>query len=299
MGYTTVDIRQLNYFISVANNLNFTKAAEQHFISQTAMSQQILALEEGLGVKLFIRNNRNVRLTPAGKVFYKEAKLIVARYNEAVKRTLSTASGFEGNLRVGFIGVHEKGFLPKLIRSFHHKYPAIELTIIQNNNEKLYKDLEQGLIDMTFNLKFNMENYPNVDWKSIRKDPICAIVYRDHPLAKNHTISRSALRYEPFVVLKREESPYGYDNMVEDCLSSGFSPNIVHRAGSIETMLLMVEAEMGIAMFPKTAEVYGNENLRYINLEENKTIELIIAWIKENDNPSIPLFLDILEDIIR
>lgn len=292
-----MDMRQLNYFISVAEHLNFTKAAEHHYIAQTAISQQIQALEQHLGVKLFLRNNRLVQLTPAGKVFYKEAKLMVARSEEAISKTRRAALGNEGTLKIGFQGPNEKRFLPALIRTFKHMYPNIDLSFIQNNPEKLREALAHGLLDLAFTSVLGLEQTPGVVWNTFSKDPICAIIYRDHPLANEKSIRRSSLANESFVAIDRREAPFARDAMIRDCVNCGFSPNIVAECLSFESLLLLVEAEVGIALMRRGLEAYANNSLRFIELEgENEYNELVIAWMEDNLNPTIPLFLQALEN---
>lgn len=292
-----MDIRQLGYFISVAENLNFTKAAKQHFIAQTSISQQIMALEQHVGAKLFHRNNRLVQLTAAGKVFYNEAKIIVARSEEAINKTLQAVSGFEGTLKIGFLGPNEKWFLPELIRYFRRTYPTIDLTLTQNNMEKLREALEQGLMDVAFNFTLGIDTTSGITWKTIYKDPICILIYRDHPLANEPRIRLSDLSNESFIAIDRREAPFAFDAMIQECVNSGFSPNIVVQSRSFETILFMVEAEMGIALVPRCFEMYTNKNLRFIELEgEQEYVELVVAWMKNNLNPAIPLFIKALED---
>ncbi len=292
-----MDMRQLQYFISVAETLNFTKAAKQHYIAQQAISQQIAALEKKLGVQLFYRNNRSVQLTPAGKVFYKEIKIITARLEDAINKALRAASSFEGTLKVGFLGPNEKWFLPELIRKFRNSYPNIDLTMTQGNLEKLRESIQQGLLDIAFNFSLCMDPASGITWKTINRDPICVILYRDHPLANEPRIRLASLANDSFVAIDRREAPFAFDAMVRQCLNSGFSPKIVSQSRSFETVLFMVEAETGIALVPRCFEIYTNDKLRFIELEgETETVELVVAWLKDNPNPAIPLFLKALEE---
>ncbi|MBS4024689.1 MAG: LysR family transcriptional regulator [Clostridia bacterium] len=293
-----MEIRQLQYFISVAEHLNFTKAASDHYIAQAAISQQIMSLEQQLGVKLFVRNNRSVELTSAGKVLYKEAKVIIAKSNEAIRKTKRAASGFEGTLKVGILGTNEKNFLPQLIRNFRLAFPAIDITIIQDNAEALRENINNGLLDVAFSPVYGITTDPDISYKTVYQDPFCAVVYRDHPLSNETRISRSALANEAFIFIDRKEAPAGYDALIEDCIKSGFSPNITCHVRIVETILLMVEAEMGIAVLPRCFEIYKNDNLRFIELEgEDEYFELVVSWLKANINPTIPLFLTAIEEV--
>ncbi|MCL6479471.1 MAG: LysR family transcriptional regulator [Peptococcaceae bacterium] len=293
-----MDIRQLSYFISVAEHLSFTKAAEHHHIAQTAVSQQIMALEHQLGVKLFFRNNRSVRLTPAGNVFYREAKLIVARTEEAINKTRKAASGLDGYLRIGFVAPYRKIFLPELIRNFKRHYPGISLTFDQANVGKLREALEHELLDIAVISSYGIENTPGLVWKTLFKEPQCAVLYRSHPLAKEQKIRRTALANESFVAFDQREASFAFDGMIQDCVRSGFSPKIVEQSRFLETVLFLVEAEIGITLLPRCYESYAGNNLRFIELEgENEYHEYVVAWMRDNHNPAIPLFLKAIEDL--
>lgn len=287
-----MDIRQLNYFISVAEHLNFTKAAKCHYIAQTAMSQQIRALEKKVGVDLFIRNNRSVRLTPAGIQFFKEAKRIVTIAEDALKRTRHAASGIAGALQIGFLGPNEKRFLPELIRKFRNTYPNINLTFKQGNAETIREELEQELLDIAFTMTVDIDKNSMIVWKLLYSDPICVIMHRDHPLANQTKINLYALAHDPFVAIEPEEYPGAFERMVQFCEARGFSPNIVCHQRSLDSVLMMVEAGVGITLLPHFFDVYINPNLRFIDLEGDiDQVDSVVAWHKGNPNPSIPMFL--------
>lgn len=288
-----MDTRQLQYFISVADCLNFTKAAQKFFISQTAISQQIKALEDTLNVKLFTRTNRSVKLTPAGHIFYKDAKIIISKTNEAIKNVQLANSGYSGFLNIGIIPGHEHAYLPKLIRNFRRSYPLIDISIKEDNIENLNKQLEDGLLDVAFNINFELEKYKNLKWKSILRQPIYAILYKNHPLANETILTRASLKDENFIFLKRSEAPYGFDEMISNCINCGFSPKIVHQTESINTMYLMIKSEMGITIFPKYIADNENDDLVFIKLEgENEYVESVLTWDSTNINPALSLFLD-------
>jgi len=301
-GGATIDIRQLQYFISVAEYLNFTQAAQHHFIAQTAMSQQIQAIEKQLGVKLFIRNTRSVQLTPAGAIFLREAKLMVVIAAEAVKKTQQAACGVVGSLKIGFLGPNEKRFLPELIRKFHHDYPMIDLTFTQDNTETINAYLDRGLLDVAFTEYYNLQKTPNFQWKTICSDPICAILHRDHPLANDGKIDLSALTHEPFVAIDSQEYHGAYERMVEFCITKGgFKPKIISQHRHPETIMLMIEAGMGITLLPHYFfSSYVTPNLRFVELAgEGEFVHSMVAWKQDYKNPSIPLFLKELGNTIK
>ena len=143
-----MDIRCLKYFVSVAKHMNFTRAAKECFISQTAMSQHISKMEEELGFKLFYRNNRRVELTPGGKVFLEEATNLLRKFDHAVFWSSVASMDYTGQLRVGFLSYAEKWFLPDLLRVFHHRNPRVEIVPSRNNLVGLYEGLRTGDLDV-------------------------------------------------------------------------------------------------------------------------------------------------------
>ncbi|MBP2650369.1 MAG: transcriptional regulator AlsR family [Firmicutes bacterium] len=284
--------RQLDYFISVAEYLSFTKAAQHHFMAQTAMSQQIRVLENKIGVDLFIRNNRSVQLTPAGRIFLQETKRIIAISEEAIKKAQLAASGFVGSLKIGFLGPNEKRFLPDLIKNFRHDYPNIILSFKQGNAETIRSDLEHGLLDIAFTMAFDLDQTPGLVWETLYCDPICVILHRDHPLANETKISPSALAHEPFVAMEHREYPGAVERMIQFCIARGFTPNIVSTNTYLETVLLMVEAGIGVTLLPRFFDSYTNDNIRFIDLAGDPDYVYSVAcWKKNYCNPSIPIFL--------
>lgn len=293
-----MNIKQLEYFISVAQNLSFTKAAKEHYLSQTAISQQIKNLEESIGFQLFFRTKQSVKLTPAGETFYVEAKIIIDKLNVAINKSFLVSSGYIGTLTIGFLEGHEKVFLPKLLSKFKESYPNINLNIIKGNMNSLYTKLQTGLIDLVFSFNFDINKYSDVSSKTIGNYPICAILYNDHPLSSRDVINRSELKNEDFIFLDRSTSPFGFDCMLSHCIDAGFSPNIIYTSDSIETILLMVEAKLGITMLPRFNNFSSLGNLKFIDLKD-ETTESVISWNKNNNTLQLKTFLTFVDDILK
>ncbi len=292
-----MEFQQLVYFISSAEHRSFTKAAEKLFISQTAISQQILALERNLKVKLFHRTKRGVELTSAGKILYQEAKKIVELNNKVEEKMKQVALGYQGIIGIG-VSFYDVPFLPELLRTFKKKYPRIHINLNRDNLHKLNQDLENGIIDVAFTSLVGIEEIEGVSWRIIERHPIYAILYKGHPLANRKSICRSELANECFVAIDKEESTSGYNEMIMHCLKSGFSPNICYESKYLETVLLLIEAEFGVALLPGGFKKYGGDNLRFIPLENDNYVELIAAWLTDNSNPALEVFLDDLSAYI-
>lgn len=291
-----MDMRQLRYFIAVAENLNFTEAAKQLFVAQSAVSQQIADFESKLDVQLFIRNKRSVKLTNAGTVLLEEAINLVKKYEEAIKKTRQADLGIVGNLNVGFLGYTEKNFLPYLIRQFSRNYPKIDLQLDQFNHGMLIDALNNDELDIGFTLSFGINKISSLKRKNILTEPISIVLYCDHPLAHKSSINISDLRDERFIVLNREESPQGFNQTLLICANNGFSPNIVSEPRLLSTALMLVDAGMGIAILPKSLKLHSSHSLCFVDIQgESDKHELVVAWKKDNINPTVSLFLKELE----
>lgn len=293
-----MDIKQLEYFICIAEVLNFTKAAEKFYISQTAMSQQIKCLEDSLNVKLFTRNNRKVSLTPAGQVFYKKCKSIVNDVDNAINETIKTASGYNGSLKIGFTSGHSTSIIYNLLKSFLKKYPDVDITILDSNLGNLYEDLNNKNLDLVFSVNFNLTDIKNFKFLHINSDYLYVIMNKDHPFAHYKTLCRSDLKNEKFVFLDRKEVPLGYDKFISNCITAGFSPNIVKHCNSLESLSLLIKLGIGITILPKFHVANFENDLIFIPLKnEEFKIDNVLIWNDSSLNPTIDLFLKHIESL--
>ncbi len=290
-----MDIEHLRYFLSVAKFLSFTKAAEEQHIAQPSMSQIIASMEKQLGAKLFERSNRSVRFTPAGRVFYDEAIILVERYDEAVKKLHSASSGMAGVLRVGFWGPYEPILIPRLLATFRRSYPKIELSIRQDSNTALVEALSNDLIDIVFSSPYPFQDRDDISFLLLDSSPSCAVVHQNHPLVGVGRISPEFLNNEKFVLLDMQD-PQDNGKLQKDWIRNGLKPAIVTRPTQYENMLLMVEAEIGITLLPRCMEPFTGPNLCYIELEGDMAVDFCVAWSKKNKNPAVRLLLNIVEE---
>lgn len=289
-----MDIQHMRYFLSVVKFLNFTKAAEEHHIAQPSMSQIISSIEKELGTKLFERNNRSVRLTSAGRTFYDEALILVARFDEAVKKVQRASSGLTGVLRVGYWGPYEPILIPSLLAKFRRAYPKIELSIHQDNNRSLVEALTNDLIDIVFSSPYPFQDRGDISLLLLNSSPSCAVVHKNHPLADVDVIRPEFLNNEKFVLLDMQD-PQDNSKLQKDWLRNGLRPAAVTRPTLYENMLLMVEAEIGITLLPRCMAPFTGPNLRYIEMEGDITVDFCVAWSPKNKNPAIRLLLNIIE----
>ena len=298
-----MNLNQLRYFVSVAENGSFTKAAMQHFISQTAITQQIHALEENIGAKLLDRNSRPVSLTPAGKVFLKEAREILGKMDTALLRTREATTGLEGELRLGYTKGYEHSDLPKHLRSFHQEYPNVLLSCYRCDTDMLAAGLVNGDYDIIFTWdSTNLQQEETLQLQVVERVPLAVALYASHPLARRSVLSRRDLKQENILFM----SPSGTGDSFGDAFyirlyqQAGYQPNILMRSNDMESILMMVAAEEGISIVPEYSHPWdvGTENVVFVPLSgKGETEEILIAWRKNDDNPALHHFLQQLPKV--
>lgn len=300
MEGVNMDIRQLQYFITVAECLNFTEAAKRLYIVQSALSQQIVEIEKKIGVTLLERSKRSVKLTSAGHIFLKDAIDIVDRYNQALVKTRQTEQGLIGTLKVGFLSDSFSNFLPPLIQKFIGTYPNIDMKLTLLSNGPLMEKLSEDAIDLAFTINVGMHYVPNVDWLQISQDFVSVMVNRNHPLASEATVDFSKFSSERFIIMRRQVSPQGFDSTLQICANNGFSPKIVDEVNAVKDMLLLVASGIGVAILPNHIGKDYSNFVCCIPLEKGKyVVDLVAAWKKTNLNPSLPYFLDTLRSELK
>ena len=290
-----METRQLKYFLDVANCLNFTKAAQQNHIAQTAMSQNIISLENQLGFKLFNRNNRNVSLTYMGEHFYREAMEIFRAVERAEAHMRNIVSGSEGVVRLGFQGEHESHFLPRVIRRFRARHPGVALELLQDVPGRLEQALESGEADVIFNIQYQ-ETAVDAKELLVESQPLCLVTALEHPLAKAEQVSRAQLSDEPMVFINPVCGENIYHYMIHDSLQSGFTPRIVGYASTIYALLVMVACGIGITILPKNCDT-GQQEVAFVPLEEKSLLNVVARWKAGNDNAAVRGFVKILEEM--
>ncbi|WP_123053905.1 LysR family transcriptional regulator [Clostridium sp. JN-1] len=268
-----MNTKQLEYFVSLTETLNFTKTAQKFYISQTAVTKQIKRLEQMLDTKLFIRNNHHVELTPAGSVFLTQAKIILFKIEEAAERVHLTTIGFVGVLRIGFVMGYEKTSFSDLLFQFHNKYPNISIIFVRGNEKELYDKVSNLELDIVFNTWNEKEMTSLLDKYLIKAYSLNVIVHPTHPLA-----SRKSVRFEELT----NETIFRYSEIQD-----------------IESILLMVSANMGIAILPSYCVRYLNQSqhLMIISLEDgNEYVNIMAIWNRENYNPALPKLTQIIKN---
>lgn len=292
-----MNTNQLRYFVAAAQAKSFTKAAEQFYISQTAVTQQIHLLEESLGCTLFDRSTRPVSLTPSGQTFLIEAKAILERMSQAVERVHDAATGLVGTLRVGYVRGYERSDLSELMRHFHQEHTNILITFYRGSADALAAGLLAGQYDIIFTWdSTNLKQNPDVEHCIVENAGLVVALYDRHPFAQRRSLTRQELRSESIIYMSPSaaDDSYGDNFFMGLYRDAGYRPNILFRSADCESVLMMVAAEEGISILPDyfTEKLYDADNLKFVPLlGKQEREEIIAAWRRDSSNSALPLFL--------
>ncbi|NPE61081.1 LysR family transcriptional regulator [Dickeya dadantii] len=268
-----IELRHLRYFVAVAEELHFGRAAEKLHISQPPLSQQIQALEEQIGAQLLERNNRNVRLTQAGELFLKEAWAIINQVNQAAERAARIQRGEIGELNIGFTS--SAPFVKQVSRSllqFRQSYPEVHIQMLEINTKQQIEPLLDGKLDLGV-----MRNNPlpeTLRHQLLLHEPMVAVVHEEHPLAAapGGHISIQQLASEPFVFFAREVGTALYDEVLTLLKKYGITPYITQEVGEAMTIIGLVSAGLGVSLLPASFRRIRVDGVKYLSLQEKDAI---------------------------
>ncbi len=289
---------QLKYFITAAETLSFTEAGKLHYISQTAITQHIQSLEEQLGVKLFAREKKRVHLTPAGEIFYMEAKAILERSKIAVSRARNAADGISGSLNIGYVKGQCFSRITPLIKKFYLQNPSVKFQIFRQAHLDLLMNLEKGKLDFIFNIVYGNTDLTNYSYQRIGRDRLYAVLPPGHPYSQLSSIRRYDLRDEPFLLTKYYDDPSAkkYGHVIPDKYAeSGFIPKIDSRSSDAETLMILVSTGIGITILPESivSTLGHSTDLSFVPLEgDHEYVDILAIWKDNTVNPVTHVFKD-------
>lgn len=285
-----MELRHLRYFVAVAEELHFHRAAERLHISQPPLSQQIRALEAELGVQLLERNRRSVSLTAAGAVYLHEAREILAAVEHATETARSVARGESGRLAVGFVGSAMHGALPDVLRAHRRAYPKVALALRELPTAGQLEALASGRIDVGVLRPPVLE--PALAFETIHTEPFVVALPADHPLAAEDEVALVALLDEPFVLLARREAPGLHLSLNEAMFAAGGIPRVVQEAREMQTVVGLVAAGLGVSLVPASVGADAHHGVAYRPVAgEPPVVELALAWKPDALTPVVEAFL--------
>jgi len=290
-----MELRHLRYFVAVAEELHFGRAAARLMIVQPSLSQQIQQLEDELGFPLLKRTKRSVELTDAGKVFLVEAQQILAQVQEAKRAARRANLGEVGRLAIGYISSSTYDLLPMMLRAYRDYFPAVEVILRELTTQEQVRALEANVIQVGL-LRLPI-NSPLLNAEVVRREPIVSVLPEKHPLAAQEQIAVSQLANEPFVLQSRQRGAGYYLQLMRLCLASGFSPNVVQEVTEMHTIVSLVAAGIGVSLVPLSTRNIRSQGVVYRELTETILTETAVAWRHDVDSAVVENFLAVVKEI--
>lgn len=288
---------QIKCFLALAGTLNFTKAASQLYLSQPALSRQISNMERELNTQLFFRDQKKVSLTPAGALLARELEGIQTNLDGLISRVQTVGMGYIGSLTIGTLEGQWLGdTFTDICSRFMEKYPNVQVNICQGSFAELRHQLSSGAIDIAMTIEFDIAGQEGVTHRRLDEDQAVLAISRKLPLAQKETITFKDILSETFLMISPEDSRMGYELMERDLRREGLRPNNIRYAPNRSTMMLWVEAGLGIGIMNYTSALAKNPTIRVISEIELDDASSCLAWRKENLNPAIELFDKILQE---
>ena len=294
-----LEARQLRYFVAVAEELHFGRAAQRLHISQPPLSYQVRQLEQGLGVTLFERTQRSVKLTYAGGVFLVHARAALSKLEEAVETVRAAARGEAGFLRVGYTAASAYSVMPTLMYAFKQRFPQVEVVLRETVSSEQIDDLLEGRLDV--GLIRPIAHWPQLVTEKLREERLIVAIPANDPIAQLRIVSLSDLHGVPFIGFSQKESGYFYDMIANLLGTEKIVPMLVQRATQTHAVVALVSAGLGLAIVPDASAPALVERVVYRPLHADRLPrpELHLGWRREELTPVLRSFLAVAREVSR
>jgi DNA-binding transcriptional LysR family regulator len=273
-----VELRHLRYFVAVAEQLSFTRAAERLHVAQPALSRQIRQLEEEVGISLFQRDHRSVSLTEAGRSFWAEAKLILQQSEHAVKSLQTRAKLEQRELNLGYVWGLFHTFAPAVLARFWRDYPQVAVNLFDRTAMQQAKALAEGRLDAGFIGFAEEADRTGLSKLKVGSCQFLVALPRQHALARQKKVSLEALREEFFIAISEESYPAAAHVISSACRRAGFRPKALQSAERGFTAISLVAANCGVALLPEALQALPHEGVIFCPLAQPVKADLFLAW---------------------
>jgi LysR family transcriptional regulator, benzoate and cis,cis-muconate-responsive activator of ben and cat genes len=294
-----VELRHLRYFVAVARERNFTRAAEKLHIAQPPLSRQVRQLEDELGIDLIEAGSRPLRLSEAGRLFYEQAVQVLERVDEMKAMIGRLHDAGRGRFSVGFVGSTLYGKLPEVIRSYRATRPGVELTLLELTSVEQIAALKEGRIDVGFG-RIPLDD-PGLHRQLLRNEKLVAAVPANHPvLARTKALRLADLAAEPLIVYPKAPRPSYADQVLSLFREAGLKPPAVHEVRELQTALGLVAAEAGVCLVPASVERLRRDNVAYRPMDAVEAVSPIIMSSRKGDrSPELALIVKLIRQLYR
>lgn len=292
MGYQ-LELRHFRYFLTVAEELHYRKAAEKLFISQPGLSRQIKQMEELLDTPLFIRDKKRVVLTPAGKYLKGEVEFILNHLERTQKQLQTVREGGLGEVRIGFLGSAMQRLIPALLLRLKQLYPGIKTSLEELSNRAQVEAILKDRLDIGFVRLARVSK--DIEIAPVEEDTFSVVLPKDHALSAGNFKGMAQLRDEDFILFAQEYSPQYYDTVMSICEDAGFSPKVSHKSVHAQTIFKLVENRLGIAIVPTSLQFGFQMEVKFLELKAvRQRAVLSVIWKRDNRNPALRNCMDLL-----
>jgi DNA-binding transcriptional LysR family regulator len=285
-----MELRQLRYFVAVAEELHFRRAAARLHISQPPLSQQIAALEDELGVRLLERTRRRVEMTPAGEAFLRDARATLAELDVAVSTARAIDAGQEGVLRVGFVGSALLSIVPSTVQRFRRTRPGIEIELRERSTVEQLRAVSTGLVDVGL-VRPPIETDESLHTEVVMRERTVAAIPEGHPLARLRRVPLRRLATQPLVLFPRRQAPGYHDLLIGRLAATGSTPQIAQYAPEMMTIIGLVAAGIGVSPVPASVTHLAIDGVTYRPLSGAPDTELVAVTRAAEQSPVVRAFL--------
>jgi DNA-binding transcriptional LysR family regulator len=285
-----VELRQLRYFVAVAEELHFRRAAERLHISQPPLSQQIRALEEELGFALLVRTRRRVELTPAGAAFLRDARALLSELDSAVAGARQIDAGQTGRLRINFVGSALLSIVPGSVERFRRSRPGVALELRERATVDQLRAVRAGLADVGL-VRPPIEEDDSVRVETVLRERTLAALPAAHPLAALRRVPLSRLAAEPLVLFPRDQAPGFHDLLIDSLAGAGSAPRVIQYAPEMLTIIGLVAAGTGVSLVPASVARLALDGVAYRPVTGAPRSELVAITRAGDDSALVRAFV--------
>lgn len=290
-----MDLRQLRHFVTLAETLNFRRAAERLNMAQPPLSVSIRKLEAELGGALLERTTREIHLTGLGRIFLDRARRTLFEAEQAVAAARAAVSGEQGSLTIGFVGSATYAALPQLVPAFRAAHPGVQLTLRESTTTQILAEIGQGTLDLGI-IRAPVTRGSGARLDVIEEDRLVLALPASHRLARRRRVRLSELEEEPFIAYAPERVPSLNAVMMLACQKAGFVPRVTQEAIQVQTIISLVESGLGVALVPSVATRGGHHRAVFRELQELReatAISLALAYAPDWITSTARLFRDL------
>jgi DNA-binding transcriptional LysR family regulator len=299
-GTATMELRHLRYFVVVAEEGHFTRAAERLGMQQPPLSQQIRALEDELGFELFRRHPKGAALTVGGAVFLQEAKAILESVNRAAARAARVALGTEGTISIGFTSsAAAHPLIPRIVRAYRAAWPGVTLEFREGNAAEMTEAVAAGKLNVAF-LRRPVSRPAGLAFHRLLEEEMLLVLPLGHKLLEEHagpgmpSISLQSLRDEQFILVRKHGAPGMYSNLIEACMRAGFTPQIAVEVDRMLTNISLVAAGAGVTAVPAAMKGFHENSVVYCRIRDGGPelgAPLTLVCLEADAAPAVQHFL--------